>query len=301
MRVLFTGLNGLTGSSLARHILNSDRKIYAGSIYRSLPSVPLSIPASLLASEFYYASLDDITELTSILDSFRPTHVVHLAQLRLVPIVLKALERSSARILNLLVLGTTGVFSNFQACKEDYCLAEDLLRRSDIPYTVLRSTMIYGSPHDKNIHKLVYAINSGIPILLPSGGRSKFMPVYYSDLASVLFHLLFSVNPPRGFFNITGPDIVSLSEIVSIISRYLRAAPLVLDVPCSFLHAPLILLESILPAKLSLPVSSEQILRLTEDKVYSSHVDQLLPASFHMTSIRAGLFSLVCQVCRSCL
>lgn len=292
MHILFTGLNGLIGSHLASLIghkyLSSDLKI--SSFVRSASYSNHTISSRSISDNVYIGSCASIQDLSCAVSRLKPDLIVHIAQHRYTPNLIKALSNSD-HTCSLLVVGTTGVFSKFSSCSSPYLQGEQLLLESGLDFCLIRPTMIYGSRLDKNIHKIYDRIKAGKHIILPNNGSSIFQPVFYADVSFAISSLLDRWINERSFnhrfINLPGPDMLSLREICSLISSYsvntrLRSIPLSLDIAhfaaqCSFA----VLRENS-------PILPEQILRLQEDKVFPSHWHMISP-SFSPTPFVEGV------------
>ena len=296
MHVLFTGLNGLIGSHLASLVghkyLSSELKV--SSFVRSLSYSNHTISSRSICDDVYFGSCSSIQDLSFAVSRSKPDLIVHIAQHRYTPSLIKALSNSS-HACSLLVVGTTGVFSKFPSCSSPYLLGEELLLDSGLDFCLIRPTMIFGSRLDKNIHKLYERINAGKFVVLPNNGSSKFQPVFYKDISYALFLLLdrwmYRRSFDHRFINLPGPNVLSLLEICSLISAcspnsLLRTIPLSLDVAHFAARASYFVLRK------NSPILPEQILRLQEDKVFPSHWHLISP-SFSPTSFNDGVNYLI--------
>ncbi len=143
--------------------------------------------------------------------------------------------------------------------------AERAIERSGVPYTILRPTMIYGTPEDRNISKLIgLAARYGI-VPLPGGGKSIFQPVHVDDLAACIVAALKTPASAGKSYDVPGGTAHSLREIVAIISGKLGKKALIVPFPLGLAEAAAGMLEKILPRPV---IRREQIERLREDKRY---------------------------------
>ena len=272
MHVLFTGLNGLIGSYLARLVghkyFSSELKV--SSFVRSSSYSNHTISSRSISDDVYFGSCASIHELSFAVSRSKPDLIVHIAQHRYTPNIIKALS-SSGHNCSLLVVGTTGVFSKFSSCSSPYLHGEQLLLESGLDFCLIRPSMIYGSRLDKNIHKLYERIAAGKFLLLPNNGSSKFQPVFYKDISFALFSLIDRWMYDRffahRFINLPGPDTLSLREICTLIALY-SANPSLRTIPLSLDLAHLAAKFSFAVLREKSPILPEQILRLREDKVF---------------------------------
>ena len=70
--------------------------------------------------------------------------------------------------------------------------AERQIRESGLKWTILRPTMIYGAPGDRNLSRLLTAARHACPGLpvrclpVPGGGRQLQQPVHVADVAGAV-------------------------------------------------------------------------------------------------------------------
>ncbi|TCD57616.1 hypothetical protein CWE17_07165 [Synechococcus sp. BS56D] len=294
MNIVVTGATGLVGSRLLQLLVNSlELRNHTFHSFQRPSSVANSPYHSLVFSSIHYGDCSNVTHIIDCLADTRPDLIVHLAQSRFVPQLLNAIEQLVISPY-LIVLGSTGVFSRFDDCSAPYVKAEASIQRYLFGFTYLRSTLIYGSRRDRNIHKLYNLISSGLPVCLPYGGRSLFQPIYYSDVSfaiytSMLHFCLSDLDSLQGFFNICGPDQSSLLSICGLISDLSGSRLRILDIPVNLLSRLLRLSEF---TGIRLPVTSEQLLRLREDKIYRSDWNLLFP-SIPQVTLPRGLLSYI--------
>ena len=295
MRILFTGLNGLIGSHLASLIgHNCSSGLSISSFVRSKSFSNHTISSRSISDDFHYGSCESIRDLSSAISQSRPDLIVHIAQHRYTSNLLEAIS-NSGHTCSLLVVGTTGVFSTFTACSSPYLKGEQLLIDSGLDFCLIRTTMIYGSRLNKNMHKLYERVVSGKFVLLPDNGVSKFQPVFFKDISTALFLLLRKWMVSRSFdhqfINLPGPDILSLHEICSLISNSSENSRLrTLSIPLDIAYFAASLSYTFLNKRS--PVLPEQVLRLREDKVFPSHW-HLIDPSFAPTSFVDGLTAMI--------
>jgi hypothetical protein len=296
MHVLFTGLNGLIGSCLASLVghkyLHSAMRI--SSFVRSASYSNHTISSRSISDDVYFGSCASIQQLAFAVSRSKPDLIIHIAQHRYTSNLIKALCNSGHNC-SLLIVGTTAVFSKFPSCSLPYLQGEQLLLESGLDFCLIRPTMIYGSSLDKNIHKLYERIDSGKLVFLPNNGASKFQPVFYKDIGYALFSLLdrwmHCPSFEHRFINLPGPDTLSLREICTLIATSsansrLRTIPLSLDIAHFAAKASYAVLQK------KSPILPEQILRLQEDKVFSSNWEFISP-SFTPTSFADGVKSMI--------
>jgi nucleoside-diphosphate-sugar epimerase len=218
------------------------------------------------------------------LAQYQPETIIHLVQLRQVPTLLASLQRAQLTP-RLIIIGTTGVYSRYNQYSQEYREAEAVLQQYDGAYCLFRPTMIYGSPRDKNLHKLIRFCDryGGFPVF--GSGQSLLQPVHAGDLAQAL--LTAYLNPSiTGAYDLSGGSVVSFLELLALVEKLLGKPIRPLKIPYNLGVWSATLLESVLGRRS--PVRREQILRLQEDKAYS-HDAATAAFGYQPRSLEAGL------------
>jgi len=188
--------------------------------------------------------------------------IVHLAGLALVPRFLGAVEL--AGVPRGVFISSAGVHTRLVSPGADAKRAgEARLRASSLAWTILRPSMIYGRPGDRNLERLLHWL-ARVPVMpLPGGGRVLQQPVHVDDLAGAILAALERPAAARHEYDLGGPDALTLRALVEESARALGRRALVLPLPLAPVHA---LVGVARRAGLRTPVRPEQILRLEESK-----------------------------------
>ncbi|RZM82351.1 NAD-dependent epimerase/dehydratase family protein [Leptolyngbya iicbica] len=213
-----------------------------------------------------------------------PETIIHLVQLRQVPTLLASLQRAQLTP-RLIIIGTTGVYSRYNQYSQEYREAEAVLQQYAGSYCLFRPTMIYGSPRDKNLHKLIRFCDRYGRFPVFGSGQCLLQPVHAGDLAQAL--LTAYLNPEiQGAYDLSGGSIVSFLELLALVEKLLGKPVQPLKIPYNLGVWSATLLESVLGRRS--PVRREQILRLQEDKAYS-HAAATAAFGYQPRSLEVGL------------
>jgi len=141
---------------------------------------------------------------------------------------------------------------------------ESLVRASGLQWTIVRPTMIYGTPADRNISRLIrFVLRSPIiPIVAP---QSRQQPVHVEDVANAVTAALASPAAVSGTYNLAGAVPMTLDEMVRTVVRVAGLRRLILQVPGAAVRAAVVLLGQVSARP---PVTVEQVDRLNEDKAF---------------------------------
>ncbi len=257
--ILLTGATGFTGSFVCKELLK--RGLSFDCLVR-----PSSGTAQLqtLGLNVVEGDLDDLESLRQVFPGYQ--HLINVASIGFGagPSLVKACQESG--IQRAIFVSTTAIFTQLNAkSKAVRQAAEAAIRESHLDYTILRPTMIYGTPRDRNMVRLLRLIQRSPIIPVPGSGKSLQQPVHVEDVAWAIAEVLNQPKTYRREYNISGGQVLSYNDVVQIASHAVGKQPTLLHVPIN-LSLSLIQMANTLGVKL--PVSREQVLRLNEDKVF---------------------------------
>ena len=290
MKILFTGLSGLVGSHIANSLLLENNNYDICSVVRNTNFSSKSLGARFLPNKIYFGNIEDLGFLSNLLNEFHPDLIVHLAQIKFTPNIIRAIKINNISP-HLLILGTTGVFSQFKECSDIYLRSEAYLRNNYENFTVLRSSLIFGSHYDRNFNKLFKRIIKNRALLIPKIAlKSQYQPIYYKDLGNIILNQIKEKNKKNGFYNITGSNTLSLGEIIKNIELTTSSKAIIFYPPLKMFIYVVKVLEKMRFIKRKLPINSEQLLRIKENKIYNSDLKKLMP-EYKLASIKDSLKS----------
>ncbi|HMV30162.1 MAG TPA: NAD(P)H-binding protein, partial [Anaerolineales bacterium] len=148
MKVLVTGGTGFTGSRLIPLLLKNGIQVRA--LVR--PTSNRS-PLSVLTVEWVTGDLADAESFTAALRGVDA--LVNIASLGFGHAESIVRAAKEAGVKRGLFISTTAIFTQLNAGSKSIRLAaEEAIQASGLEYTILRPTMIYGSPRDRNMWRL---------------------------------------------------------------------------------------------------------------------------------------------------
>jgi nucleoside-diphosphate-sugar epimerase len=171
-----------------------------------------------------------------------------------------------ARVERLVIVSSTSAHSRFEFRSAPRLVSEALLVGSGLRWTVVRPSMIYGSELDHNMHKLLRFLDRWPVFPLFGSGENLWQPVYYEDLARGLYAALTKPGTDDQIYDLPGPRPLTYMDLVRTAAGALGKRVRIVRIPAEPVRRTLVLAERM---DLPLPVSSEQVLRLREDKAYS--------------------------------
>jgi uncharacterized protein YbjT (DUF2867 family) len=194
---------------------------------------------------------------------FRAEAIVHVAGIEYAPQVVEAARR--AEVGRLVMVGSTSVHSNYGFRSGPKLKMEKLVRDSGLEYTIVRPTMIYGSELDKNMHRLLRFLDRSPVFPIFGSGENLWQPVYHEDCARAIYEALVRPQAVGQSYDLPGAEPMTYAELVKTAAGALGKKPRVVRLPLEPVRRFLTAAERV---RLPLPIKSEQVLRLREDKAY---------------------------------
>jgi uncharacterized protein YbjT (DUF2867 family) len=141
--------------------------------------------------------------------------------------------------------------------------AEQLVKASGIPYTVLRPSLIYGSG-DAFTERLSEMIRRAPVLPVIGSGRSKVQPIHIDDVTACIVKAVRGDAFLNRSFEIGGPEQLTYEEVTRAIADALGVKRPAVHMPMFFMRTMAKVAETVLPNP---PVTTEQLIMLQEDNV----------------------------------
>lgn len=260
MKVFVTGATGFTGSRTVPLLLERGWDVHC--LYRQssdrsvLPQLEIHWhPGNLENQEHLMESMQGCDTLVNIasLGFGHAENIVKSAQ--------------AAGIQRAIFISTTAIFTKLNSqSKRTRLAAEAAIQNSDLAYSNLRPTMIYGSQRDRNMYRLIRLLQR-FP-LIPIFGKGNYMqqPVFVDDVAKAIIQCLDQPKTIGKSYNIAGKNAITYNEVIDTIATIMDRKIYKLYLPDKIVVKFLRLLEKM---KLPFPIKAEQVKRLNENKEFS--------------------------------
>jgi uncharacterized protein YbjT (DUF2867 family) len=159
-------------------------------------------------------------------------------------------------------------------------IAEEHIRRSGLPYTILRSALVYG-PGDSFTTGLARLVHT-LPFifLVPGNGKNQIQPLWIEDLITCLVWSLDYPQTKNQTYDIGGPEYLSFQQVLEILLQKLEIHRSLVYIRPPYMRGLTVFLENIFPR---LPVSVYWL-----DYLASNHTCPLdtMPKEFNLMPAR---------------
>jgi nucleoside-diphosphate-sugar epimerase len=271
MRLLVTGGSGFLGGYV---LAEAARRGHACAALARSPAAARTVAAR--GATPLAGDLDEGAALAGVFASARCDALVNLASLGFghAPAVVGAAV--GAGLDRAVFVSTTAVTTALPAGSKAVRLAaEESIRSSGLTWTILRPTMVYGAPGDRNLARLLALLArarrtplpGGLPLVLPvpGGGRRLQQPVHVADLAGAVLAAVEHPATAGSCYDVAGPEPLAFAELLRASASAVGCRVRLVPVPL----APVIALTRGYERLSRRPrIRAEQWQRLAEDKAF---------------------------------
>jgi NADH dehydrogenase len=141
--------------------------------------------------------------------------------------------------------------------------AEELVRASGIPFTILRPSLIYGAGDQFTI-RLAEMIRLSPVLPVIGSGKSRVQPIFIDDVTACIVQAVTSECCLNEMYEIGGPEQMTYEEVTAAIAAAMGVRRPTLHLPLLFMRTMARVLETVLPRP---PVTTDQLIMLQEDNV----------------------------------
>jgi uncharacterized protein YbjT (DUF2867 family) len=140
--------------------------------------------------------------------------------------------------------------------------AEQAIKKSGIPFTIFRSSVVVGPRGEFTQLLFDLARKPLVPII--GSGDYRFQPIFSGDVAAYISKSLDSEEAAGKTFEIAGPEVLTMNEMMRIASEVLGRTK-------RAIHVPLFLMRSLVPLMERVtskpPITSDELAMMVEGSV----------------------------------
>jgi uncharacterized protein YbjT (DUF2867 family) len=262
VKILVTGGSGFLGGYVLREASRRGHRCVALARSQQAAAAVARAGARPLAGD-----LDDTGGLRAIFTGAHCDVLVNLASLGFghAPAIVAAAEQ--AAVAHTVFVSTTAVATRLPAPSRPVRLAAELqIRDSALSWTILRPTMIYGAPGDRNLSRLLLALRRTPLLPVPGGGARLQQPVQVADLAAAVLSAAERPAAAGRSYDVAGPEPLSFAELLRICAAAVASTTKFVPVPLAAAVAAVRGYERLSQRP---RIRAEQLLRLAEDKAFA--------------------------------
>ena len=260
MKIFVIGATGFTGSRVAPLLLNNGYQVRC--LYRASSDRSQLVDLNL---EWAQGDLSDTASLSSAMQG--ADALVNIASLGFghADSIIRAVK--DAGIKRAIFISTTAIFTQLNAKSKKVRVAAELaIETSGLKYTILRPTMIYGSPRDRNMWRLIRFLQISPIIPVFGDGKSLQQPIFVDDVAQAVMSCVSNDKTISKSYNIAGKHPLTYNEVIDTIAKAMNKRVWKLHIPSKPVVAMLSLFERL---RIPFPIKAEQVMRLNENKDFT--------------------------------
>jgi uncharacterized protein YbjT (DUF2867 family) len=261
VKLMVTGGSGFLGGYVLRAAAARGHQVVA--LARSQKAADT---VTALGARPVFGDLDDARSIVDALTSAGSDALINLASLGFghASVIIGAAER--AGIKRAVFVSTTAITTTLPASSKRVRLAaEDSIRGSVLDWTILRPTMIYGDPGDRNLSRLLPLL-CRVPVLPVPGGRHLQQPVHAADVADAVLAAAERPEAALHTYDVAGPQPLTFTELLHTAASAVASRTRFVPVPLSPVIAAARGYELL---SRNPRIRVEQVRRLAEDKAFA--------------------------------
>jgi uncharacterized protein YbjT (DUF2867 family) len=261
VKVHVTGASGFTGGFVVRELISRGHEVSALARSEQAAATVAALGASPVR-----ADLDDPSSLPEAFAANGSDHLINVASLGFghADAIITAAQRAAVR--RAVFVSTTALYTRLPApSKRVRGAAEQRIRGSGLAWTIIRPTMIYGTPADRNIARLLQVLRRSPILPVPGGGNRLQQPVHVEDLAEAIVSAAERPGAVGQAIDVPGPEPITFAELLETAGRAVGRHPRLVSVPLR----PTVSALRIYERSVKHPrIKAEQLERLSEDKAF---------------------------------
>ncbi len=266
MLVAVTGGTGFVGTAVVSELVNAGHEVrlLSRKAPETVPEGARHVKGSVVTGEgleTLVEGVDSVIHLVGIIreagtNTFKTVH--HEGT---VNILVAASRAGVRRYLHMSAMGTReNAKSAYHRTK---WAAEEAVRASGLDWTIFRPSTIFG-PGDSFINMLAGTMRKTPIMPVIGGGWNLMQPVFVRDVAASFRSALESETHKGKTYELGGPDIFTLKQILQIILQTINKKRIFISVPMQVIALVALVADHL---GITLPVTPDQLIMLGEDNI----------------------------------
>ncbi len=274
-----TGATGFLGPFVVRALRERHPDLQLRCVVRKSSNTdPVRLPGVTLATA-------DLRDAAALAEAFQGADtLINVASLGFDWTANVVATAQRANIRRAVFISTTAILTSLPVkSKPVRVRGEELVRDSGTAWTILRPTMIYGTPKDRNVARLIRFVSWSpvIPVLAP---QALQQPIHVEDVAWAVAAALGNDTTVGRAYNISGAAPLAMGSLVREVAAALGRRRLFVPVPLPAMLSVL----AVWAAVMRPPISLEQARRIGENKSFD-YADAARDFQFAPRDFRAGV------------
>lgn len=233
---------------------------------------PNKLPESIVKDKVkFQISVGDLNDKGFIRKNLAGvTEVLHIGSIFYSLNLVEEIVRFKENIKRIILVHTTGIYSQFKMAASNYLQIEDGIRQLKMKYQlniiILRPTMIFGDLKDLNVSKFIKMVNRFKIFPVVNHGSGLIQPVNARDLGKAYYQILNTSTKLQEEYILSGEHPLTMMDLFKIIQFFLKRQNIYISVPSKIAILGTRIVKIVTLNRVDFV---EKVLRMDEDRSFS--------------------------------